>query len=101
LKSREGQVAEGRFPGPQAERTRWEELKVDLVRDYKINGRKSLWRVEASLKHLDKNFQGMKAVDITTNHLNRYIEARKNESGENATIVRELGAVRRMFTWVQ
>ena len=95
---REGQIEEGKFPGLQAGRTRWDELKDDLLSDYKVNGRKSLDRVEISIQHLEKHFKGMRAADITTTHVNRYIEARLKEGAQNGTINRELSALKRMFT---
>ena len=98
LRQREGQVTEGKFPGLQAGRTRWDELKDDLLSDYRINGRKSTFRIEISIQHLEKHFVGMKAADITTTHINRYIEARLKEGAQNGTINRELTALKRMFT---
>lgn len=98
LRQREGQVVEGKFFGLQAERTRWDELSDDLIRDYKINGRKSLVRAEISIKHLEKHFKGMRAADITTTHINRYVEARLKDKAQNGTINRELSALKRMFS---
>jgi hypothetical protein len=51
LKLREGQIVEGKFPGLQAEKTRFEDLKKDLLMDYTMNGRKSLFRVKISMNH--------------------------------------------------
>jgi integrase len=98
LRQREGQVTEGKFYGLQTERTRWDELKDDLVRDYKINGRKSLFRIEISIKHLEKHFKGMRVADITTTHVNKYIEARLETKAQNGTINRETATLKRMFT---
>ncbi|MGD0660505.1 MAG: site-specific integrase [Syntrophorhabdales bacterium] len=98
LRIREGQIEEGKFPGLQAGRTRWEELKDDLLSDYRINGRKSLFRIEISIHHLEKHFVGMRAADITTTHINRYTEVRLKEGVQNGTINRELTALKRMFT---
>jgi site-specific recombinase XerD len=50
------------------------------------------------LKHLDNHFRGMRVADITADHFKHYIEVRQSEGAENATIVRELTAVKRMFT---
>lgn len=58
LKLREGQVAEGRFPGLQVERVRFEELAEDLITDYKVNGKKSLERAEHSVERLASNLRG-------------------------------------------
>jgi integrase len=98
LRIREGQIEEGKFPGLQAGRTRWDELKDDILREYRINGRKSRDRLELSIQHLEKHFKGMRAADITTTHVNRYIEARLQDGAQNGTINRELSALKRMFT---
>jgi integrase len=98
LRIREGQIEEGKFPGLQAGRTRWEELKDDILREYRINGRKSLDRLELSIQHLEKHFGGMRATDITTTYINRYVEERLRDGAQNATVNRELAALKRMFT---
>ena len=98
LRIREGQVTEGKFPGLYAERTKWDELKDDLLTDYKVNGRKSLFRLAISVGHLEKHFKGMRAKDITTGRIKKYIEARLSDRAKNATINRELAALKRMFT---
>ena len=98
LKLREGQITEGKFPGLYAERTKWDDLKDDLVTDYKVNGRKSLERLEISIDHLEKHFKGMRAHDVTTTRINKYIEARLSEGVKNATINRELMGLLRMFS---
>lgn len=68
LKLREGQIVEGKFPGLQAEKTSFEDLKTDLISDYRINERKSLFRVEISLDHLEKHFKRMRINEVTTTH---------------------------------
>lgn len=98
LRRREGQVTEGKFYGLEAQRTTWNELRDDLIRDYTINSKKSLFRADISVRHLEKHFAGMRAIDITTTHVNRYIEARINDGAENATVNRELSALKRMFS---
>ena len=98
LKLREGQIADGRFPGLRAEKILFDELAQDLINDYKLNGKKSLERVEYSLKHLNTHFLGMRASNITTDLIQRYIVKRQEEQAENATINRELSALKRMFT---
>ncbi len=98
LKSREGEIADGRFSGLNIERIRFDELKQDILDDYKLNGRKSLDRLERSLKHLTAYFGSMKAAEIGTDLIQKYILKRQSDSAENATINRELSALQRMFT---
>jgi len=97
LKIREGQIAEGRFPGLRVERVRFDELAQDLINDYKVNARKSTDRMERSIEHLKGYFQGVKAVDITTDRIRDYILRRQAEGAKNATINREMSALKRMF----
>jgi len=93
-----GEIAEGRHYGLNIERVVFEDIKTDLVNDYKLNSRKSLDRVELSVKHLSSFFDGRKVKEITSNLIESYIVARKEEGASNGTINRELSALKRMFT---
>jgi integrase len=103
----------------------FDDLVDDLLVDYKINRKKSLQRVETSLKHLKKAFSGKRVVDITTQAIqNDYIQERLKwccgscgkyfhpgvdstciycgsddvkKGAANATINRELAALKRML----
>ena len=54
------------------ERIRFDELAEDLITDYKVNLRKSLVRTRRSINHLNKPFEGIRVVDITTDQVNVY-----------------------------
>ena len=97
LKLREGQIAENRFPGLRVEKIRFEELAEDLINDYKVNNKKSIDRAERSVKNLQSFFEGIRAVDITTDRIKTYILQRQEEGIENGTINREMSALKRMF----
>ena len=47
LRKRLGEFEAGTFAGPQVERIKVQELSEDFIRDYRINGRKSLDDVQA------------------------------------------------------
>jgi integrase len=98
LKQREGQVSEGRFPGLKIEKVRFDELAKDLTNNYIMNGKKSLDRVTLSIKHLMKDFEGHRVADITTSNIQTFIIRRQDEGASNATINRELSALKRMFS---
>jgi integrase len=98
LKLREGQIVKGEFLGLSVEKVRFEELVEDLKNDYRINGRKSLSRTERSVGHLKAYFEGFRAIDISTAKVKGYIVKRKEEGAFNATINRELSALKRMFS---
>lgn len=97
LKKREGEISEGKLPGIYFDRVRFDELAEDFLRDYRINGKKSLDRAERSTGHLKRCFEGMRAPEINTPRIEAYIENRLEEGAKNATINRELSALKRML----
>ncbi|MEW6714938.1 MAG: site-specific integrase [Nitrospirota bacterium] len=98
LKIREGQCESGTFTGLKVERILFDELKQDIINDYRLNARKSHARLKSSLHHLTAYFAGMKAARIGTDTIQRYILERQAQGAENGTINRELSALQRMFT---
>jgi integrase len=98
LKLREGQIAGGNFPGLRIEKILYDELAQDLINDYKVNGRKSVDTAEDRLNHLNVCFSGLRAVNITTDLVQKYIIARQKEEAANGTINRELTVLQRMFS---
>jgi len=122
LKKREGEISEGKLPGIYFDRVKFDELAEDLVTDYEINGRKSLAHVKIKINNLKECFEGVRVTEITTPRINLYIKKRMewacNECQErfdtsdecpscgsddlnpgvaNATINRELSALKRML----
>jgi hypothetical protein len=70
LTKRLAEINQGTFMGPQLERTKVDELAEMFVRDYRINGKKSVTDAEARWKHHLKPFFGsMRAVDVTSEQL--------------------------------
>ena len=65
--------------------------------DYQINGKKSLERAECSVRRLREHFAGLKASAIDSARIGQYISVRLDEGAANATINRELAALKRMF----
>jgi integrase len=75
-----------------------EELADAFLRDYRINGRKSLEDAETRWNlHLKPFFGLLRAVDVTSELIARYIDSRKRQDAANATVNRELAALKRMF----
>jgi integrase len=97
LRVREGHIAEGKFSGLRVERVRFEAIAEDFIKDYQINGKKSLPRAERSVRQLQKHFGGMRVADITSSRIAAYIHQRQEDGLENGTINRELAALKRMF----
>lgn len=97
LKKREGEISEGKLPGAYFDRVRFDELAEGFLRDYRINQKKSLVKAERSVRHLKRYFEGMRAPEINTPRIEAYVESRLIEGAENATINRELSALKRML----
>jgi integrase len=99
LQRRLAQVITGTFIGPRAERIKVAELADDFLRDYRINGKKSLDDAETRWNlHLKPVFGHLRAVQVSTDHFNKYVDDRQTAGAANATVNRELAALKRMFT---
>jgi len=98
LKQREGEIESGTFSGLRVKKILFDELAQDLINDYKMNGRKSTDSAEDRLNHLKPSFSRVRAVDITTDLIQRYIVQRQEAGAENGTVNRELSALKRIFT---
>lgn len=96
LKSREGEIAHGKQPGIYFDKIRFEEIAEDFLRDRRINGRSDK-DTQKRLNHPNPFFEGMRVTDITTSRINAYVDKRLNEGATNATINRELAALKRML----
>jgi len=96
LRKREGEISEGKLPGVYFDRTRLEDLEEMFLRDRRINN-KSVKDAEKRLHHLKPFFGNMKISNIKTDRIAKYVDDRLNEGAANATINRELAALRRML----
>jgi integrase len=98
LKKREGDVAKGAPVSAKMGRLKFDEAAADLETDYRINGKKSISHVERHVKQLTKWFGGRRMSELTGADVRKYVEARQVAGAANATINRELAALRRAFT---
>lgn len=98
LERREVELGHGLFVAPDVKRTTGEDLAQMLRDDYRINGRRSLRRVETSLSHLLPEFGGTRAATITGDRVAAYVSKRLDDHAAPATIRNELAALKRMFT---
>jgi integrase len=90
------QIRQGTYV-PDADQTRFEDLATLLIEEYRANGRKSLDRVKAAVDHLKEFFTGWRAQAISTDRILAYVRHRQQLHAANATINRELAALKRMF----
>ena len=98
LKEREGRVATGRPISPRADKILVNELVADLLNEYRANRRRSLDRLEDSLAHLCPVFGHRRAQFVTTADVTAYVAKRQHEGAANATVNRELAALKRMYS---
>jgi integrase len=96
LKKREGEINDGKLPGVYFDKVRFDELADAVVNDYVINNR-NVKTVKKRFKNLKVEFSNMRMVDITSPVIGRYIEKRLKQNASNATINRELSALKRTF----
>jgi len=75
-----------------------QELHEGLMRQYRINGRKSMLKVDRRWKHhLSGYFGDMLAGQVTTSTIERYVDLRLTAGAAVASINRELAALKTMF----
>ena len=90
-------ISEGKIPGVHFDKVKFNDLTDDFLADYRINGRKSLKRAERSASQLKNFFDGYKVPEITTPQIQSYIDKRLEEKKSNATVNRELAALKRIL----
>lgn len=90
-------IFEGRFAELKVKDTSYSELRADLITDYRINKKRSIDRLMRSIGHLDSFFADMQLFDITSDSVKDYILGRQEDGAANATVNRELAALKRML----
>jgi hypothetical protein len=95
LNERLGQVAKGETPAAVS-KTKLRELYEDVRADYR-NRRQRLDVLENRWKHLEPAFGNDLVATITSDRIQRYVDVRRDEKVADATIQREVAALRRML----
>jgi len=98
LTRRMGAIAAGQPIAPRADKVKVDELLDDFITEYAVNGRRSLRRARISVAHLRDFFGGARAHALDTAHVREYIARRQAARACNATVNRELAALKRAFT---
>ena len=96
--SKIGDIAKGIIPPPRMDKTSFEDLAGLIATDYQNRRHKSVETLGYHLEHLKKFFGGYRAVNITSERIQGYIDKRREEGVQDPTIHRELSTLRRMFT---
>jgi integrase len=98
LRQRISQIERGESVGPQIDKIRIADLAEGLFRDYQVDNRKSLVDVMARWRlHLQPFFGPIKATELNSSLLMRYIDQRQQEHASNASINRELACLKRAY----
>ncbi|HEY2805332.1 MAG TPA: site-specific integrase [Gemmatimonadales bacterium] len=80
------------------ERVTFSQLRATAERQYVLDGRRSLDRLQDAFAHLERILSAnSRAPDITTARLDAYAEQRMREKASRATVNYELAAMRRAF----
>src|SRR5687767_10018893 len=98
LNKRMGALANGQPIAPRAEKVVIDELLDDLITEYEINGRRSLKRAKLSVAHLRRYFGAYRAQTLGVAEIRSYIGKRQGDGVTNATINRELAALKRAYS---
>lgn len=104
LAQRLAEVSMGVFVDPRLRKITIDELHQAYVTDYRINavtseiGEEKATRAERRWKaRLEKHFSGVPARNLTTDKLNEYVIWAQSEGLTNATINRDMSALKRAF----
>lgn len=98
LRRHEGDIANGIDVTPKLNKITFEEAKNALIADYEAKGLRSLYDVKIMIaRHLKPAFSGLLLSAITTDKMTAYRVERKAAGAADASINREIAALRRMF----
>lgn len=103
LQRRMGEAGLGLKPHQDVKNIRYEALRDSLVAEYRTKGRACVFihkdgtEYIGGMNHLDDFFKGMRATEITTDTIRRYIESRRKDGAADPTIRRQLVLLRSMM----
>ncbi len=97
LKQREGEISKGEVPGIYYDKVRFEELAEDYLTEYRVNKKKTLNDAQRNVFKLKVFFGGMRVTEIATARIKDYISSRLEAGLSNASVNRELAALKTMF----
>ena len=89
--------ADGLAASPDPRRTLVDDLLTALENRYRVEGRRSLERLEDAVAHLLRLFRGVPAARVKGADVLRYANLRLEEKAKPATINRELAALRAAY----
>ncbi len=99
LKQREGAIAAGENVTPAHARFKFADALADYLIDQEVNDRVGIAKFKRRLEiHVEPYFRGRRMAGLETADVRLYTLKRRREGASNATVNRELQALRRMFT---
>ncbi len=98
MKRQEGEATKGRITKSMHRKVAYSELAQLVESDYEINGRRSVKTINVYHKHILPYFGKMRANQIDGVDIDRYVLRRKAEGAKNASINRELAAIKRAYS---
>ena len=97
LRDQLGQRDRGGAPLPDPRRVSVDSILDSLLAEYRLNGRRSIERVDLSCRHLLRFFEGRAAAGVTGAEVVKYADLRRQGGAAAATVNRELAALRRAY----
>jgi integrase len=97
LKKRIGEQESGHVVGVAGERLTIPQLCDDLIAHLKMSDAKAVASFESHLKPIRASFERTRAVGLTAKMLRDYIKARQDDEYADATINRQVGALRQAY----
>jgi hypothetical protein len=101
LQERLKAAAQGNLVRSKANKATFVDLAKILLDDYRANGRRSVGRVEDTVKHLHQFFAAIAVSQISADLIARYVSARQEEEAAPQRSTGRLGALRRAFRLAQ
>jgi integrase len=106
LKKRYAEQSSGEFSITKgAKELSYEQLRDGLLDYYELNGMKTLkvardkkTRYVSGQSHVDRYFKRRRALDITSDEVDKFARERKRSGASNSNINSSLGLLRQMFT---
>jgi integrase len=92
LSKRLADITDGKQAGLRLDKVMLAELVQNLKDDYNLKGQK-----RPRTTYLEKFFDSFRVVDVTSTEITRFINFRKEYGAANATINRELSALKKML----
>lgn len=97
LKTRIGEIAQGRKPSIEFEKTTFEDLKKTYLSNFEKRGKKDRERANLAIQHLEGVFKDHHAIEIKEPLIEEYSRKRLDKGVTPTTVNRELSVLRAMF----